>query len=88
MQVTRVRDRGVVAGVVDIISNIVSCQHATMITNDVTFTTTACRRLYCTLSIGTVTMNNETAMRGLLLLSLRARKRESQINNFASHLKI
>ena len=27
------------AGVVDIISNIVSCQHATMITNDVSFTT-------------------------------------------------
>ena len=31
------------AGVVDIISNIVSCQHATMITNDVSFTTVHCR---------------------------------------------
>ncbi len=30
-------------GVVDIISNIVSCQHATMITNDVSFTTVHCR---------------------------------------------
>ena len=33
------------AGVVDIISNIVSCQHATMITNDVSFTTVHCRAL-------------------------------------------